>query len=273
MLDVPNHPVKTRELHNHHFDSTIWNDFAFRDDDIVIATYAKSGTTWMQQIVGQLIFAGSRRAAGGRDVALARPARAAEGREAAAGRGADPPAVPQDAPAGRRARVLAEGQVHLHRPRRARRGVEHATTTTPTPTPLWYEALNDTPGRVGPPIAPPPASVVDVLPRLAGRATATRSGRSGRTSAPGGRSATCRTCCSCTSPTLKDDMPGEIRRIAAFLDIADRRGDVGGDPRALQLRLHEGECHRERAARRRVLGRRRRDLHHTRAPTAAGATC
>jgi aryl sulfotransferase len=37
-------PAKTRELHNHHFDSTIWNDFAFRDDDIVIGTYAKSGT-------------------------------------------------------------------------------------------------------------------------------------------------------------------------------------------------------------------------------------
>ena len=54
-------PVKTRELHNHHFDSTIWNDFAFRDDDIVIATYAKSGTTWTQQIVGQLIFGGRRR--------------------------------------------------------------------------------------------------------------------------------------------------------------------------------------------------------------------
>lgn len=41
-------PVKTREMHNHHMDSTIWNDFSFRDDDIVIATYAKSGTTWMQ---------------------------------------------------------------------------------------------------------------------------------------------------------------------------------------------------------------------------------
>jgi aryl sulfotransferase len=52
-------PRKTRELHNHHFDSTVWNDFTFRDDDIVIATYAKSGTTWVQQIVSQLIFDGA----------------------------------------------------------------------------------------------------------------------------------------------------------------------------------------------------------------------
>jgi hypothetical protein len=48
-------PRKTRELHNHHFDSTIWNEFRFRDDDIIISTYAKSGTTWMQQIVAQML--------------------------------------------------------------------------------------------------------------------------------------------------------------------------------------------------------------------------
>jgi aryl sulfotransferase len=52
-------PQKQRELHNHHFDSTIWNDFKFRDDDIIIGTYAKSGTTWTQQIVGQLLFNGA----------------------------------------------------------------------------------------------------------------------------------------------------------------------------------------------------------------------
>jgi aryl sulfotransferase len=51
-------PRKSREFFNHHFDSTVWNDFVFRDDDIVIATYAKSGTTWTQQIVAQMLFGG-----------------------------------------------------------------------------------------------------------------------------------------------------------------------------------------------------------------------
>jgi len=58
MLQRTSWPQKTRELHNHHMDSTVWNDFAFRPDDIIIGTYAKSGTTWTQQIVSQLIFGG-----------------------------------------------------------------------------------------------------------------------------------------------------------------------------------------------------------------------
>lgn len=52
-------PVKSREVFTHHLDSTIWNRFALRSGDIVIATYAKSGTTWTQQIVAQLIFDGA----------------------------------------------------------------------------------------------------------------------------------------------------------------------------------------------------------------------
>jgi len=52
-------PRKTREIHNHHMDSTVWDDFRFRGGDIVVATYAKSGTTWTQQIVSQLVFAGA----------------------------------------------------------------------------------------------------------------------------------------------------------------------------------------------------------------------
>ena len=52
-------PVKTREMNNRVLNSSIWNDFKFRDDDVIIATYSKSGTTWMQQIVAQLIFNGA----------------------------------------------------------------------------------------------------------------------------------------------------------------------------------------------------------------------
>lgn len=58
MNDVRPLPLKTREIHNNHMDSTVWNEFEFRSDDIIVATWAKSGTTWTQQIVGQLIFAG-----------------------------------------------------------------------------------------------------------------------------------------------------------------------------------------------------------------------
>ena len=52
----PAWPRKVGELHDPTIDSTRWNDFEFRDDDIVIATYAKSGTTLTQQIVSQLVF-------------------------------------------------------------------------------------------------------------------------------------------------------------------------------------------------------------------------
>jgi aryl sulfotransferase len=47
-----------RSVTNRHFDSNLWNDFTFRTGDVVIASYMKSGTTWLQQIVAQLIFEG-----------------------------------------------------------------------------------------------------------------------------------------------------------------------------------------------------------------------
>ena len=52
-------PVKTGELEHQYFDSALWNDFPFRDDDIIVGTYGKSGTTWVQQIISQLIFNGA----------------------------------------------------------------------------------------------------------------------------------------------------------------------------------------------------------------------
>jgi hypothetical protein len=45
-------PRKTRALRHHHFDSTIWNDLRFRDDDIVIATYAKAALK--RDMVGEM---------------------------------------------------------------------------------------------------------------------------------------------------------------------------------------------------------------------------
>ena len=46
-------------LQNHTIDSTRWRHFRFRSDDIVIGTWAKSGTSWLQQIIGQLLFPGT----------------------------------------------------------------------------------------------------------------------------------------------------------------------------------------------------------------------
>ncbi len=53
------YPKKSRELRNVLMDSTRWDGFKFRDGDIVIDTWAKSGTTWTQQILTQLIFEGA----------------------------------------------------------------------------------------------------------------------------------------------------------------------------------------------------------------------
>ena len=49
-------PVTSRVYQNHHLDSTRWNYFTPRDDDIIIATSYKAGTTFTQTIVGNLLF-------------------------------------------------------------------------------------------------------------------------------------------------------------------------------------------------------------------------
>lgn len=48
-------PQVTRVYQNHHLDSTRWQHYVPRDDDIIISTAYKSGTTWTQNIIRYLI--------------------------------------------------------------------------------------------------------------------------------------------------------------------------------------------------------------------------
>lgn len=152
-------PSKTREIHNHHFDSTIWNDFAFRDDDIVIATYAKSGTTWTQQIVGQLLFEGAK------DVDVAELSPWMDLRvppkdvklpavEAQTHRRFLKTHLPVDA------LVFSPRAKYIYIARDGRDVVWSMYNHHARANASWYAALNETPGRVGPPIESPPDSIV-----------------------------------------------------------------------------------------------------------------
>jgi aryl sulfotransferase len=49
-------PERTRVYRNHHLDSLRWDGVVPRDDDIVITTGYKAGTTWTQRIVAALLF-------------------------------------------------------------------------------------------------------------------------------------------------------------------------------------------------------------------------
>ncbi len=49
-------PSRLHVYQNHTIDSTRWDGYEMREDDIVIATPYKCGTTWMQYIVYNLIF-------------------------------------------------------------------------------------------------------------------------------------------------------------------------------------------------------------------------
>src|SRR6478672_11720281 len=51
----PGLPERTREYRNHHLDSTRWDGFVARDDDIFITTAYKAGTTWTQRILASLV--------------------------------------------------------------------------------------------------------------------------------------------------------------------------------------------------------------------------
>jgi aryl sulfotransferase len=151
-------PAKTREIHNHHFNSAIWNDFRFRNDDIVIATYGKSGTTWMQQIIGQLLFGGDP------DIEVAALSPWLDLRvppmeeklsavEAQAHRRFLKTHLPVDA------LVFSPRAKYIYVGRDGRDVVWSLYNHHANANQAWYETLNDAPGRVGPPIEPPPKDI------------------------------------------------------------------------------------------------------------------
>lgn len=158
MTTAPAWPKKTREFHNHHFDSTIWNDLKFRDDDIVISTYAKSGTTWMQQMIAQMLFGPDP------DLAVAEMSPWLDLRvppkevklplvEAQTHRRFLKTHLPVDA------LVYSPQAKYIYIGRDGRDVVWSVYNHHVNANALWYQALNDTPGRVGPPIEPPPADI------------------------------------------------------------------------------------------------------------------
>jgi aryl sulfotransferase len=147
-------PLKTRELHNHHMDSTVWNDFKFRDDDIVVSSYAKAGTTWTQQIVGQLVFGGDESVVV-HDISpwldLRVPPAAVKHAllEAQTHRRLVKTHLPVDA------LVFSPKAKYLYVARDGRDVVFSLYNHHLKANALWYEAMNDTPGLVGAPIDPP----------------------------------------------------------------------------------------------------------------------
>ncbi|MBW4492217.1 MAG: sulfotransferase domain-containing protein [Oscillatoria princeps RMCB-10] len=210
-------PVKTREFQNHHFDSTIWNEFKFRDDDIVIATYAKSGTTWGQQIVAQLIFNGDP------DLEVAEMS----------------PWLDLRVPPKEIKLPLVEAQTHrrvlkthllvdalVFSPKakyiyigRDGRDIlwslyhHHLNANN-----IWYELVNETPGRVGPPIKPPCKDIREYWHNwLAGDGYPFWSFWENIRSWWQIRHLP--NLLFLHYENLKHDMPGEISRIAAFLNI------------------------------------------------------
>lgn len=141
-------PRKTRELQNHHMDSTLWDDFAFRDDDVVVGTYAKTGTTWTQQIVGQLIFQGEAEVAMGElspwwDMRFV-PPEAREALGAQTHRRVIKTHLPADA------LVMSPKVKYLYVARDGRDVVWSLHNHHANHTDLAFQMFNETPGRVGP---------------------------------------------------------------------------------------------------------------------------
>ena len=210
-------PQKTREIHDVAMDSTRWNDFTFRDGDIVIGTWAKSGTTWTQQIVAQLIFAGAEDLASidiapWVDMRVLPLEEVMATLEAQTHRRFMKTHLPADA-----LRFSPQAK-YLYLGRDGRDVVWSWYNHLSNMTPEFFDLINNTPGRVGPPMERPTVDVRqffhDWLDNDAAPAWPYWSNIQSWwdvRQAPNVRLL--------HFNNLKADMPGEIRRIAAFLEI------------------------------------------------------
>lgn len=147
-------PEKNREMQNHHMDSSIWSDLKFRDDDIVVATYGKTGTTWTQQMIVQMLLGPDANLEPAKlspwlDMRLLPKEVILPALEAQTHRRVLKTHLPLDAlvfsPNAKYLYVGRDGRdiawsLHNH--------LYHATDD-------FYRAINDTPGRIGPPLEPP----------------------------------------------------------------------------------------------------------------------
>lgn len=162
MITTEDPPVKTREVYNHHQDSTIWNSFPFRDDDIVITTYAKSGTTWMQQIIAQLTHSGDPAVSAGAlspwvELRIIPRDDLFKMLEAQTNRRFLKTHLPADA------MVWNPKVKYIFLGRDGRDMIWSFYHHISIATPLFWNLINETPGRVGPPLAHPPESPRDLF--------------------------------------------------------------------------------------------------------------
>lgn len=135
-------------------DSTRWDHFRFRDDDIVIGTWAKSGTTWMQQIISQLVSQGDNAdlafaASPWLDLRVMPIDEVLSQLEAQQHRRFVKTHLPVDA------LVFSPQAKYIYIARDTRDVVWSMHHHHLHFTPQAYEMFNNTPGRVGPPLLPP----------------------------------------------------------------------------------------------------------------------
>ncbi len=136
-----------------------WNWFKYRDGDIVIATYGKTGRTWTQQIVAQLVFQGKNFTLFDRspwlDLRIVPLEIIFESLEAQKHRRFVKTHLPLDA------LVFSPQAKYLYVGRDGRDTLWSLYNHHAGFTPMAYSLMNDVIGRVGPPLEPPKGDVLD----------------------------------------------------------------------------------------------------------------